>query len=221
MATTQAARRGRADTDQRILDSAEQLVQRRGYNAFSYADIAAELGITKASLHYHFAGKAELGEAVIARYTAWFAEALETIAESSGDASARLSAYVDLYVDVLRGRRLCLCGMLAAEYTTLPVRMQAAVMTFFEANERWLERTLDDGRRAGTLTFDGPARAAACMLVGGLQGAMLLARARQDVAGFERIAAALVEAVAGAEPSPSDERGRGAMSSATADDLTP
>ena len=50
-----------ADTADRILDSAERLVQVRGFNAFSYADVARELGITKASLHYHFAGKAELG----------------------------------------------------------------------------------------------------------------------------------------------------------------
>ena len=45
----------------RILDVAERLVQTRGFNGFSYADIAAEVGITKASLHYHFATKAELG----------------------------------------------------------------------------------------------------------------------------------------------------------------
>ena len=49
----------------RILDVAERLVQLRGFNGFSYADVAAELGITKASLHYHFPGKAELGEALI------------------------------------------------------------------------------------------------------------------------------------------------------------
>jgi AcrR family transcriptional regulator len=47
---------------------AERLVQTRGYNGFSYADVAAELNISKASLHYHFPGKAELGEALIRRY---------------------------------------------------------------------------------------------------------------------------------------------------------
>ena len=59
-------------TAARILDIAEQLVQVRGFNAFSYADIAAQLKITKAALHYHFAGKAELGEALIARYATRF-----------------------------------------------------------------------------------------------------------------------------------------------------
>ena len=48
-------------TPERILDVAERLVQLRGFNDFSYADIARELGITTASLHYHFPSKAELG----------------------------------------------------------------------------------------------------------------------------------------------------------------
>jgi TetR/AcrR family transcriptional repressor of nem operon len=50
-----------SDTRTAILDVAERLVQARGFNGFSYADIAGELGLTRAALHYHFSGKAELG----------------------------------------------------------------------------------------------------------------------------------------------------------------
>src|SRR3984893_12118806 len=101
-------------TADRILDSAETLVQTRGYNGFSYAHIAAALGITKASLHYHFASKAELGEALIARYATRFAAALDEIDRTTPDARERLGAYAELYAGVLHGRRMCLCGMLAA-----------------------------------------------------------------------------------------------------------
>src|SRR5271167_2757692 len=52
-------------TAARALDVAERLVQVRGFNAFSYADVSRELGLSTAALHYHFAGKAELGEALI------------------------------------------------------------------------------------------------------------------------------------------------------------
>src|SRR3981081_4203245 len=107
-------------TAARILDVAERLVQSRGFNGFSYADVAAELGITKASLHYHFPGKAELGEALIERYAARFASALEAIDERVSDAPAKLEAYAGLYADVLRGKRMCLCGILAGEDQTLP-----------------------------------------------------------------------------------------------------
>jgi len=64
-----------ADTAERILDTAQALAQVRGYNGFSYADISAELAITKPSIHYHFPSKAELAEALIARYRQRFAAA--------------------------------------------------------------------------------------------------------------------------------------------------
>src|SRR5437588_12303592 len=84
-------------TAERILDIAERLVQTRGFSNFSYADIAAELGITKASLHYHFPGKAELGEALITRYAERFAEALGRIDDEQPDARHKLEAYAELY----------------------------------------------------------------------------------------------------------------------------
>src|ERR1700750_901657 len=117
------------DTAQRILDVAEELVQVRGFNAFSYADVAGELGITKAGLHYHYPGKAELGEALITRYSERFAAALDNIDELDATAREKLAAYVSLYSDVLGARRMCLCGMLAAEYQTLAEPIRAEILT--------------------------------------------------------------------------------------------
>jgi TetR/AcrR family transcriptional regulator, transcriptional repressor for nem operon len=181
-----------ADTKTRILDVAERLVQIRGFNGFSYADVAAELAITTASLHYHFPGKAELGEALIRRYAARFADALAEAETGEIDAPGKLAAYAALYADVLRNGRMCLCGMLAAEYQTLPEPMREAVLGFFEESETWLERVLQDGRRQGTLRFDGSAREAAQLLVSGLEGAMLVARPYGDPARFEAAAAGLL-----------------------------
>jgi TetR/AcrR family transcriptional regulator, transcriptional repressor for nem operon len=122
------------DTAARILDIGERLVQVRGFNGFSYADVAAELDMTKAALHYHFPGKAELGRALIARYTERFAAALADIDARIPDAPAKLDAYAGLYGEVLRGHRMCLCGMLAAEYQTLPDPMREAVIAFIDAS---------------------------------------------------------------------------------------
>src|SRR5437764_3442408 len=102
-------------TAERALDIAERLVQMRGFSNFSYADVATELGITKASLHYHFSGKAELGEALIGRYSERFYEALKRIDQDQPGAPTKLEAYADLYAEVLRGNRMCMCGILAAE----------------------------------------------------------------------------------------------------------
>ena len=110
----------RPDTATRILYVAERLVQLRGFSGFSYADIAAELHITKASLHYHFAGKAELGRALIERYAERFTAALEAIDQHETDPVEKIRAYSAIYADVLSERRMCLCGMLAAWYDTRP-----------------------------------------------------------------------------------------------------
>ncbi len=180
------------DTRGAILDIAERLVQARGFNGFSYADIATELGITKAALHYHFAGKAELGEALISRYAARFAQALARIDADTASAFDRLAAYTKLYLAVLTEQRRCLCGMLAAEYQTLPDRMRDAVVAFFDANNGWLVRLLDEGRAQGTIRFQGQASAVAQMIVGTLEGAMLVARPYADPARFQAVSEQLL-----------------------------
>ena len=44
-------------------------------------------------------------------------------------AAARLAGYAELYRAVARNDRMCLCGMLAAEYSTLPAAMRMSSMT--------------------------------------------------------------------------------------------
>jgi TetR/AcrR family transcriptional regulator, transcriptional repressor for nem operon len=198
-------------TAQKILDTAERLVQTRGFNGFSYADIAAALRVTKASLHYHFASKAELGQRPIARYEQNFLVALDMIDRTSADAGEKLRRYVKIYADVLRANRMCLCGMLAAEYATLPKPMRDEVTRFFDTNEKWLVQVLDEGRKAGALRFSGEPRDLAELLVGSLEGGMMLARSHGDVARFEAAAERLLsELGAAARP------GRPARKSRTA-----
>ena len=182
-------------TAARILDASERLVQTRGFNGFSYADVASELAISKAALHYHFAGKAELGEALMTRYAARFAKALDGLDAEGGDARGKLDAYVSLYLDVLSSERMCLCGMLAAEYQTLPEGMRTTVRRFFDDNEVWLERVLEEGRTASTLGFTGRAKDVARMIVGSLEGAMLVARPYDDVSRFQSAVGFLLDSL--------------------------
>jgi TetR/AcrR family transcriptional regulator, transcriptional repressor for nem operon len=197
----QARSRGAGqETPERILDVAERLVQTRGFNGMSYADIAETLGVTKASLHYHFPTKADLGARLISRYEEAFVRALANIDATETDPGARLRAYVGIYQDVLRKNRMCLCGMLAAEHGTLPREMRTRLGAFFDANESWLVGVLGRGRSAGALSFDGPASAKARMLIGSLEGAMLLARSYGQVERFTQVAAQLLDAIEARAP---------------------
>ena len=186
-------------TRSRILDVGERLVQVHGFNGFSYADVAAELAVTKASLHYHFPSKAELGEALIARYAERFAQALAAIDADVTYAPAKLDAYASLYTEVLRQERMCLCGMLAAEYQTLPYPIRNAVVAFLDDNEAWLAQVLEQGREEGSLHFGNTAADTARSIVSGLEGAMLVARPYGAIERFETAAAQLLASLAGTE----------------------
>jgi TetR/AcrR family transcriptional repressor of nem operon len=183
-------------TSERILDIAEHLVQTRGFNAFSYADIAAALGITKASLHYHFASKGELGRRLIERYRDRFLKTLAAIDSEETDAIAKLRRYTEIYAGVLRDKRMCLCGMLAGDYATLPKAMKDGVKLFFDVNERWLAEVLEQGRKAGRLRFSGPAHERARILLAALEGSMMLARSYGETARFKAASDRLVEELA-------------------------
>ena len=184
-----------ATTAERTLDVAEQLVESRGFNGFSYADVAHELGITKASLHYHFPGKADLGEAVVARHAARFADELGTIDRDVADARAKLDAYVRVYSRVLPEGRMSLCGMLAAEYATLPESIGVVVARFFQDNEAWLTKVVAQGQADGSLWPRAAPTDASRMILSGLEGAMLIGRTHGGVPRFQSIARGLLDAL--------------------------
>ena len=175
------------DTPTRILDIAERLVQTRGFNGFSYADIAEAMNVTKASLHYHFRGKADLGKRLIERYEQNFLAALAKIDAQTDDSGEKLRRYAAIYGSVLKDDRMCLCGMLAAEFGTLPDAMRVEMRHFFDVNESWLAGVLREGKREKKLKFAGSAADAAQALIGSLEGAMMIARSYRDPARFKMV----------------------------------
>jgi TetR/AcrR family transcriptional repressor of nem operon len=171
-------------TSERILDVAERLVQTRGFNGFSYADVAEELKVTKASLHYHFPSKEDLGARLIQRYEQNFLGALEDIDAQSKNAREKLKRYASIYEGVLGANRMCLCGMLAAEFGTLPKSMRDDMRHYFDANEQWLVSVLQEGKKDKSLKFTGSAAHVAQSLISALEGAMMIARTYGEVDRF-------------------------------------
>ncbi len=175
----------RKQTADRVRDIAEALVQTRGYNAFSYADISRAVGVRKASLHHHYPTKADLGLALVSRYHAAFMGALGDIESKSESAAKRLERYTELYGSVLRRGRMCMCGMLAADVATLPKPMRESIAGFFSDNEQWLTRVLADGKKRGEIAFEGTPSSMASFFVSSLEGAMLVARASNNSDPFD------------------------------------
>ncbi len=180
------------DTKEHILSSAQRLVQQRGFNGFSYADVADEVGIRKASLHHHFASKVDLGVALVEAYAAQFDQALADIEQRSTTAADMLQAYVAIYRATLSSDRMCMCGMLATEALTLDAAMLPRLKRFFVRNTEWLTELLAEGRSQATFMFEGAAADHARAALSTLQGASLVCRSSGDMDAFDRTTAILV-----------------------------
>ena len=175
------------DTRRELLDLAETLVRTRGYNGFSYRDLAEQIGIKTASIHYHFPSKGNLGEALIENEREVFARNLAQLDAAEKDPRRRLERFIQLFQATTIGcdNRMCLGAMLAVEQETVPEAVGQAVRRLFAANEDWLATLLEEGRKKRQFRFKGPADAAARFLFSSLEGALLTARAFHDTGRFE------------------------------------
>ncbi len=167
-------------TAQQILDVAQDLVRCRGYSAFSYADISKQVGIRKASIHYHFPSKEALGQELVKRYHTTFQCKLKAIEQSESDPCQQLQQFVGLYRSGLSQCQICLCGMLSAEIEVLPNSIQEEVRAFLTGTQAWLTSVLAAGQAAGCLQPRISPEIEASLVLATLQGAQLIARTATD-----------------------------------------
>ena len=174
---------GQPDTREAILVCAEQLLLHRGFNGFSYQHIAAQLGVRSAAIHYHFPSKDDLGLALVRRYRDGFEQWVRQL-DFEARAWHRLQAYFATYVAHLETEdgRLCPGGMLGAEFGMLSDAMRFEARLLMREIYAWLVLTLEEGRRDGSLRFDGDAYDKAVVLGAALQGGLQIAR----LAGAQR-----------------------------------
>ena len=173
--------RGR-DTGEEILNAAEDLLQRRGYNAFSYHHIAVQLGVRNAAIHYHFPSKEDLGVALVQRYHERFRQWAKGT-DGTACAWQRLQAYFQTYLDFLQADcKCCPGGVLGTEFDAIPEAMREQARQLARDIHEWLVRTLEAGRDQTVLRFVGRPEDKAIEIGAALQGGLQIAR----LAGPER-----------------------------------
>ncbi|WP_310961221.1 TetR/AcrR family transcriptional regulator [Nocardioides terrisoli] len=186
MTATTGQGTSQSTTRERILELATNVVQRSGYHALHFADLADGVGIKKASLHYHFPTKEALGRTVMTTYRQQMRGQLAEIDAGTRDPMARLAAYVGLYRGVIDGSadHMCPGGMLAAETMSLPKELRQQMLGFFQENEEWVANVIADLRPE----LDAAARMRmAREVIATLQGHLLIARLYQDGSVFDLV----------------------------------
>jgi TetR/AcrR family transcriptional regulator, transcriptional repressor for nem operon len=166
------------DVRDAILDSAQARIRAGGFHACSFREIAGDVGIKSASVHYHFATKAELGAALVARYRERVIGALGSPDDGRGLAEKLAGMRAAFRGGLARGAGMCLCGVLATETPSLPPAVAAATRDYFMACNDWLRRAFAS---AGAPQPERRAFAVTALL----QGAMLQAISFDDVAVFD------------------------------------
>lgn len=169
---------------QKLLDVAENLIQTKGYNAFSYKDISNLVGIKTSSIHYHFPTKADLGKAIINRHINSLCAELEQLnQDKSLSYQKKLQRFIDYVVSntYLANKKMCLGGMLASDVLTLPKMIQKEVQIFFNRLEDWIERLLIESIKKNELKLKKKEiRNEVLLILSLIEGALLLARLFED-----------------------------------------
>lgn len=183
------------DTRERILDVAQDLIQRHGLNAMSFQDLSDAIGIKKASVHYHFPSKAEMVGDLLKRYRADFGRVVQGILDSRVIGKTKLRRYFGLFHATLEAGKhdkSCLCGMLAAELYSLNEKSVELVKDFLRDNVSHIEQMLLTGIEDGSLAVQGDVPRAAEMVLATLEGGLLIARCNGGPGRFAEITGQLL-----------------------------
>jgi TetR/AcrR family transcriptional repressor of nem operon len=160
------------------LDLAESLIQDKGFNGFSYAHIAAELGVKNAAIHYHFPTKEALACAVVKRYRDRFQLWVNNARVRDLSPQEKLDWFFGIYTNMRADHgKVCLVGSLEAEFNSIPEPLQKETKSMNGELLSWLQSTLSEGREAGVFRFGGDPAAKAALVLSSLQGALQMARA--------------------------------------------
>ncbi len=191
------------DTKTALLDCAERAVRARGFDGFSYADLAKEVGIRKASIHYHFPTKADLSVALMDRYHAEFEQICARIDAEGPTASDRLLRLIAHYRDALNeAETLCLCVSFVSGRESLSSDLIGRISRFRQMVAAWIETVFLLGSKDGSIRdVSDPSKEARATLAL-LEGAHIAARAEADMTAFDQAVDILALRLGGKRGSP-------------------
>ena len=162
------------ETREHIIDLADSLIRKRGFNAFSYSDIATMLDIRNAAVHYHFPSKSDLGNAVMEAEVLRLTEYRRQHGGLPGD--EQLKHLVETFYYSAQTHMLCLVGALTPEFATFDDGMQMTLQRMCAAIRDWITDFLGQARTTGRLHFEGTAEDRAVLVLSTLLSSLLLSR---------------------------------------------
>ncbi len=184
------------DTRTKILDVAEDLVQRVGLNAMSYQHISEAVGIRKASIHHHFPKKDDLVDELLERCQISYGENYSCIVEGPGTAPEKLYNLASIFLKGLMNNKVCLIGSISTDRNTLQDHSCRILEQSIERTVAIFSQVFRQGKEEGSLAFSGSEEEAAYGYISFLIGAQIVARCHGGETWFQKATQTMIEAFA-------------------------
>ncbi|MCO7226482.1 TetR/AcrR family transcriptional regulator [Pleionea sp. CnH1-48] len=180
-----------SDTRSRILDVAQDMVQRQSISGVSFQELANQIGIKKGSMYYHFESKDELSIALLERNAADLKASFER--GESKSATKRLKYFLAIYRDIIiPGKRMCPGGAFASEWEKVSEPVKKSVNKVLNTQFKGVEDILTAGIEAKEFnSHDRPAKELALWIMSCLQGSLVLCRVEENQAPFDAAVATI------------------------------
>lgn len=169
-------------TEKRILQKAQQLLQERGYQYLSFQDLADSVGIRKASVYHYFKTKEDLARIMIEDYC----RRLETwgleVEQKKLNARQKLHAYLSMFQEISKkGRFVCPGGSLLLDWNSFSKPLHLEMQKLMGMHRRWLISLFEQGIEEKTSRISADQISSHVILIStSLQGALQIARASKD-----------------------------------------
>jgi TetR/AcrR family transcriptional repressor of nem operon len=171
-------------TRQKLLDAAQELMLAKGYTNTSVDEICAAAGLTKGSFFHYFEGKEHLGRVLAERFSAAKQQMFGSAPfQQQKDPLDRVFGFVDFLIERSRSPEAakgCLLGTFVQELSnTHPAIRSVCAACFDNAAER-LKQDLEEAKAKYTPRARWSSQSLAEHLMAVVQGAIILAKAKQD-----------------------------------------
>ncbi|MEV7794251.1 TetR/AcrR family transcriptional regulator [Streptomyces sp. NPDC087512] len=166
----------------KLIEHAETVFRRQGFNGASVQDITSAAGVPKGSFYNHFKSKQELAAEIVRRYSDGTDFAMLGVADGR-PAPERLRAHFAGQAARTRDTGVefgCLLVTMASETPTAGAEVGSAVRDSMSGWIDALADVIEQGRQAGEITSPAPARDLAAFLIDAFEGGALRGKATGD-----------------------------------------
>jgi TetR/AcrR family transcriptional repressor of nem operon len=173
-----------SDTQVKIIEEGQDLLQRSGFFGLSLQDLADRIGIKKASLYSHFRSKEDLAISLIEHYQKQFELWCQGFAHDAPE--YQLERYFNIFERYLKGGKVCPASALSLDSRELPVRIKKRFREFLDQQHLWIESVIANGQRKGVFNEARTANEYTQIIFNQIIGAQLVSRLQDNLDYYTR-----------------------------------